>query len=480
MLNLKRWIPWVYQMKAGIFLLNKLRSGLFLDPGLGKTSISLSIIRMLRNLKETKGVLIVAPLRVCHSVWPEEIAKWSNFNSITYTILHEDDKASLHWDQKKDIYLINPEGLGWLHSELLAMAKAGKRIPFNTLWIDESTKFRNPKLETQSGNRTRFGMIVDMLPLFKRRHIMTGTPAPKSLMNLWAQIYILDEGKALGTNFYQFRNKYYTRNQWNKYQYDIKDGAKEKIYAAIQHLVLEMSASDYLDMPPLVNNPIYVDLSDKEITVYKEMERKMFIEIDDQQASASQTAIATMKCHQIANGKIYEDLIEDEPKPANRKIINIHSAKTEALIDLVDELNGKPLLIAYHYKHDLIAIREALGASIPHIGAKVSGAKTKSLVRAWNKGELPVLAGHPTSMAHGLNMQSGGNDLCWFSLTWNLEEYLQFIARIYRQLVQGQVRAHHIIARGTIDEAMMARLCEMAEQQIDLRKALRAYQRGEI
>jgi len=472
-----KWEPHNYQITAISFLLNNPRSGLFLDPGLGKTSTSLSTARILKYIKKTKGVLIIAPLRVCHSVWPEEIQKWSNFKNLTCTILHEDMKTSLHW-KKKDIYLINPEGLEWLHKELLALAKKNKPMPFDTLWIDESTKFKSPKIETKSKRRTRFGLLVNMLPLFKRRHIMTGTPAPKSLQDLWSQIYILDEGKALGSNFYQFRNRYYTRNQYNKYQYDLREGAADKIHKAIAHLVLEMSSKDYLDLPELVFNNINIDLSKKAMKVYKEMEKKFFIQIDNQEASASQTAIAAMKCQQIANGKIYEDLIDDEPKPANRKIINVHKSKQEALIDLVDELNGKPLLIAYHYKHDLEAINEALGYKVPYIGSKVSTKRAKQLVKAWNKGELPILAGHPSSMAHGLNMQDGGNDICWYSLTWNLEEYLQFIARIYRQGVSDQVRVHHLIARKTVDQAMLLRLGQRAEQQQDLRTALKRYRQS--
>jgi len=232
-------------------------------------------------------------------------------------------------------------------------------------------------------------------------------------------------------------------------------------------------------MPPVVYNNIPVILPPEAMVIYKEMEREFFIEINDQEASAKQSATAGMKCHQIANGRVYEDLPDDEGNPTkNRKQILVHSAKVEALANLIDELNGKPILIAYHYKHDLEALRSRLGNDTPHIGSGVSPKETDRLKKRWNRGEIPILLGHPCSMAHGLNMQDGGNDVCWFTLTWNLEHYIQFIARINRQGVIGQVRIHHLIAQGTIDIAMLGRLGERATEQQDLRTALRAYRRA--
>lgn len=467
------WIAHCYQIIALKFLLKNKRSGLFLDPGLGKTSISLAAISYLKP----KGVLLVAPLSVVYSVWPEEIKKWDNFKDITCTILHAETKHTLH--ENHDIYLINPEGLPWLLGELLKLAEGKKPMPFDTLWIDESTKFKSPKVQTKNKTRTRFGTLIDMLPLFKRRHIMTGTPCPKTLMDLWAQIFILDEGEALGASFYQFRNRYYylKNPKYDKYNWTLKDGAAEKIQKAISHLVLDMSAQDYLDLPEVVYNDIRVILSEKDMSTYKEMERELFIEIEGQEATAIQSAIATMKCHQIANGRVYEDIPDGEGKPPanNRKQIKIHTAKLDALADLVDELNGKPVLVAYHYQHDLEAIKARLGRNIPHIGSGVPAKDVKRLVKLWNAGKLPILLGHPCSMAHGLNMQKGGNDVCWFSLTWNLEDYLQFNARVNRQGVVGQVRIHHLVSKGTVDEAMLTRLDQRATQQRDLRKALRAH-----
>lgn len=470
----KIWRPHCYQRTALSFIISNIAAGLFLDPGLGKTSISLRAIKMLKNADKLKSVLMIAPLRVSYSVWPSEITKWSNFNDLTHTILHDKTKNTL-WGPKKDIYLINPEGLKWLHEELLNGLKAGKECPFDTLWVDESTKFK-------SHESARFKYVVDMLPLFKRRVIMTGTPSPKGLLDLWPQIFILDNGKALGNNFHKFQRTYFETNDWNEHAWQIKDFAADTIHELVAPLVLEMRAEDHLDMPELVFNDIYVDLPAKALKHYKEMEKKFFTELDGSEVSAEAAAQASMKCHQIANGAVYEnvpeDLDEDEIKAfmRTRKTIPVHKAKIEAIDDLISELNGKPILVAYNFKHDLEALRKLLGKDVPYIGSGVSPKQSKAIEDDWNAGKIPVLLGHPASMAHGLNLQNAGNDVCWFSETWNLEEYEQLYRRIYRQGVKGnQVRVHHLIARGTVDEAMLLRLGERAAEQLSLRDAIKKY-----
>lgn len=470
-----KWVPHNYQLSALNFIIKKPRSGLFLDPGLGKTSTSLSAIRILIKSGSIKGVLMIAPLRVCYSVWPNEIEKWINFNSLANTILHEDNKDSL-WGSKKDIYLINPEGLPWLFEELLKGLKSGKDCPFDTLWIDESTKFKN-------STSKRFELLCSMLPLFKRRHIMTGTPAPKSLLDLWSQAYILDEGKSLGHNYYHFRNKYFYTNDWDKHTWLIKDFSEEIIYKKISPLVLDMSAEDYLKLPSVSYNEIPVLLPEDDLKNYKKMEQQFFLELDGSISSAEAAAQASGKCHQIANGCVYEDTPEDLTESEkrrfqkHRKVIFVHDQKIQAIKDLKEELNGKPLLIAYHFKHDLEALRKAFGDNIPYIGSGVSATKSKELEKKWNEGKLEILAGHPDSMGHGLNLQASGTDICWFSLTWNLENYIQFNKRIHRQGVKNKVRIHHLISKGTIDEAIMLRLGERSESQIDLREAIRKYRK---
>lgn len=392
----KIWKPHNYQRTAMSFLLSNPCSGLFLDPGLGKTSVSLASIKILKYAEHIKGVLMIAPLRVIYSVWPGEISKWNNFNNLDYTILHDDNKDSI-WGGEKDLYLINPEGLEWLHRELLIGLKSGKKCPFNSLWIDESTKFKSHK-------SNRFKLIKDMIPLFKRRHIMTGTPAPKGLLDLWSQIYILDEGKTLGTNYYKFRRKYFQVDDWNEHNWYLKEGSADEIHKLISPIVLEMSAKDYLDMPDQLFNDINIELPGKIMSAYKQMERKFFIELDNSKVSAESTAQASIKCHQISNGNVYEDipegLNEDEIRKfkRTRKSLFVHKAKLEALKDLTEELNGKPLLVAYHYKHDLQALKKLLGRDTPHIGSGVSPKEAKVIEAKWNAGELPVLLGHPACL----------------------------------------------------------------------------------
>jgi SNF2 family DNA or RNA helicase len=466
--------PWLYQREAIQWIIQNKFSGLFLDPGLGKTSITLAAIRHLKDTKQFHGALIIAPLRVVQLTWPAEMQKWDNFHELTHTTLHKAKGKATLWGPRKDIYLINPEGLPWLYDELLAALRKGRKPPFRALWVDESTKFKSPTAVT------RFKLLKDMLPLFDRRHIMTGTPAPRGLLDLWAQIYLLDEGKALEDSYEHYQNKYFAKD-YGGFSYTIKDGGEKRVHKHIAPLVLEMSAADHLEMPELVFNNIPVKLDDKTQKAYDAMEQEFFIELEQGgEVSAQQSAHASMKCHQIANGKCYVDWPVDEMgnpiREGKREVVHFHKKKIEALKDLVDELAGKPLLVAYCYKHDLLALQEAFGKDVPYIGSGVTLKQAKELEREWNAGNLPIMLGQPASMGHGLNFQQSGNDICWYSLTWNLEHYLQFNARVWRQGVKGKmVRCHHIVAENTVDLAMLTRLGERAAEQNDLRTSLRAY-----
>lgn len=481
------WSPKPYMLTALCELLGSKKVGLFEDPGLGKTAQSLAAIMMLTLAKEMHGVLIIAPKNVCFNTWPREIEKWSNFNKITYTILHSDVdgvKESRLWGPQKNIYLINPGGLKWLYKALHAKVKADKAAgrkltaPFDTRWVDESTLFKNPE-----GSK-RFEIMVNMTPVFKRFVIMTGTPAPKSLLNLWSQIYLLDQGESLGNNYNKFKHKYFYPDGYNQYLWHLKDGAREKIYKKIAHLILDMSADEYLDMPDLIYNQIPIELSKKEMNSYKEMERQYLLVLDDKTASADQACTAGMKCQQIANGKVYEDPPFDRkafPELWNkfkktRKTLFVHKKKAEALEQIVDELNGKPLLVAYWFKHDLATIREVLG-DIPFIGSGTTQAQLNENEREWNLGNIPVMAGMPMSMGHGLNLQEKCNDVFWYSMTWDLELWIQFIDRVWRNGVSGAVRVHIPLCNRTIDRVMMARLLAREEFQTDFRKCLGDYRK---
>lgn len=465
---MKKWVAHIYQLVALCFVLRNPKAGLFLDPGLGKTSITLAAIRILKYLGKTKGVLIVAPLRVCYSVWPGELKKWRHLKNLNATVLHGAGKSTL-WDNH-DIYVINPEGLEWLHAELLEGLKNGKPCPFTMLVLDESTLFKNHK-------STRFQFILDMLPLFVRRIILTGSPTSNSLLSLWAQIFILDEGKALNPNFYHYRNKYFQATDWDKYNFQIKDFCEDQIYEKIDHLVLQMDAGDYLDMPEKLTNPIPLKLPDGAKKLYNRMKQDYAITKEELIASASMAGDRYGKLHQIANGSVYEDIpLGLTPEETNtfkkeRKTIHIHNVKLKCLEEIINELNGKPLLIGYHFKHDLIALKSALGDDLKVI----EGDDTTAIENAWNAGKIKFLA-MQYSGAHGLNLQGGGNDIFEYSLTPNFEYNDQFIRRIYRQGVKGgEVRIHRPYMLGTVDETILQVLEEREETHENCKKALKVW-----
>ena len=477
-----KWVPRFYQVVAMSFMLVNKFGALFLDPGLGKTSTSLSIFRILLQDKSSKGVLIIAPLRVCSLVWPLEITKWDNFSTLSHVFLHGKNKTYDDlFNNPKDVYLLNPAGLPWLYKTLLKGLKVGKKCPFDILIVDESTDFKNPT------SKTRFDLIKDMLSLFKRRYILTGTPSPNSLMDLWAQMYIVDKGESLGTNFYKFRSKYFHQSEDCEFNWVLKKGSAELIQKAISPVCLNMSVGSHLKMPPLIINDIRIKLPKAAMASYKSLENDCFTELDGGGTiTADAAAQAVMKCQQIANGKVYEDidrevLDDEEYKLAlkNRKTYHIHKAKQEALRDLFNELQGKPLLIAYKFKHDLIAIREALG-DIPYIGSGVNEKDTLKILNDWNAGLIPALAGQPSSMGHGLNMQASGNDVCWYSLDHSLELTLQFNARIYRQGVSGSVRIHRLVSAGTVDELILHTLKRKDNTQTKLRDAISEYRKNAL
>ena len=493
----KRWKPRRYQIVAFCFLLMRPFSGLFLDPGLGKTSTTLWVLKVLKFLsKRRRATLLIAPKSVMLLTWPNEIKKWKQFNKLTYCILHGSMKDYSLWNARTDIYLMNPDGLPWLSKALLAGLKEGRRMPFDILWVDESTKFKN-------SSTTRFEIIQDILPLFKRRHIMTGTPAAKSMEDLWAQIYILDRGKSLGDTFHAFRNRHWVslaklmpekerkklaNNDWRRSKYVPKkdQDIKAVISAHISHMILEMSGGDYLDLPPLVYNRVEVELPAVAMKQYKQMERDALTYIEEQQVSTRNALSALIPCWQIANGCVYESVPEDFSREEikkfmkSRKTLKSHNAKVEKLIDLVDELQGKPVLIIYYFKHDLMQIRQALGKNIPAMGGHTKDHEMIKLERDWNAGKIPIMCGQPGRISHGLNLQDVGRDMIFFSLFWSPENRRQTVQRLWRQGVTSRVTIHDIIALGTIDEIMYSRWFSRQKAEMELRKLIKQYNRGTI
>jgi SNF2 family DNA or RNA helicase len=468
-----------YQDECIDFLFSNRCAGTFADPGLGKTAIVLHLLDDLFWQQKSLRVLLIAPLRVIYEVWPKEIEKWE-LGHLTYSILHGKNKKAAA-KEPTNIHLINAENIFWHLDHLPA---------YDTLVIDESSKFKNPTSK-------RFKALKKRLSLFKRRIILTGTPNPNGLMDLWSQIYILDKGASLGRNITAYRNRFfYASNFRNFVEWQPKSRADESVQRLIAPLIDRIDADTHLDLPPLIEHTIEIELSADIADTYNSFEKKLFaklpegtlihhdgsaIECDANVGLVLSSATAAYNvCRQIANGRLYKP-----PEPLSlalpakdREILQLHSLKVEALKELLGELQGKPALVAYHYKHDLAQLLGAFGRKTPVIGGGTTAKETSHIIRAWNAGELPLLLGHPQSIGHGLNLQDGGRDVVWFSLTDNLESYLQFNRRIYRQGASGQTRVHHIVARGTVDVAIMDRLKTKNKNQRFLLDALARYREG--
>ncbi len=388
-----------------------------------------------------------------YKVWPDEIKKWTDFEGLTYAILHDDVKE-YNLEAEADIYLINPEGISWL------FANTKNRPEFDILCIDESTKFKNSTTQ-------RFKSLKPYLPSFKRRWILTGTPVPNGLEDLFGQIYILDLGRSLGKYITHFRTNYFERVGFSVYDWRPRKGAFEEVVEKISPLILQLSAEDYLTMPEIINQNVVVTLPESAGNLYREVEDEFITELQGGMLVAANAAVAGIKCRQIANGAVYASL--DDPE---RKYATIHDEKLDALEDLLEELNGAPCLVLYEFDHDRERILSRLG-NVPTLGSGISGKKLDVLINRFNAGEIPVLLGHPASMGHGLNLQGSCHHVIWFGITWNLEYYDQAIARVYRQGQKSdRVFVYHIVAKDTYDEKVLKTLIAKDRGQQGLLSAL--------
>lgn len=448
------WEPHEYQKKAVKFLVENGSGQLWLDPGLGKTSITLEAFKILKSAGVVKKALILAPLRPAYAVWPEEIKKWDNFNDLSITVLHGPNKDKNLYD-KSDIHVINFEGLQWLSKSLNS-----KPFHYDILIVDEISYLKNTRTE-------RFKSLSPFLDKFKRRFGLTGSPAPNSLMDIFGPQLVIDRGATFGKYITHFRTTYFYQTGYGGYTWTLKTGADQVIHEKLSDKVLRMKAEDYLDMPELLLNRVYVELPKAARSVYKELENKLLIEFENDQVTATNAAVAVGKCQQIANGAIYMDGEERETK-------SIHDEKLNAVEELVEGLHGKPCIIGYHFKHDLTRLKK-LFPNAPHIGSGVSGKDMQTIIDDWNEGKHSVLLAHPQSAGHGLNLQGAGHAVIWFSNTWSLEVYEQFIRRLWRQGQRNNIIVHQIIAKGTIDEAIVAAINDKDKTQQALMNAVRDY-----
>lgn len=458
------WVPHAYQKKAVKFLLEHACAALFLDPGLGKTAITLAAFLMLKKRGLASKALVIAPLQVAHSVWPTQTEVWKDFNGLRVVVLHGPHKDDL-LTEDADLYVINPEGLEWLLQIEKSKTPSGKtrvsldtrrfkKLGFDTLVIDELTKFKNMQAN-------RFKSLKLVIPTFARRWGLTGSPAANGLLGLFGQCYILDEGRALGRYVTHYRQTYFKTVDHAGFVWVPKEGAEELIYERVAPLALRMDADDYLEMPTLIPNNIKLELPDAARRVYDELQDDLLAQVEDRVVTAQTAAVASMKCRQVAAGGIYltPDLEPSLTRLAKtkREWAEVHNVKTEALADLVDELQGQPVLVAYDFGHDLERFKKKFGQHIPVIGGKSDARKTKPLIKAWNNGKLPFLFVHPASAAHGLDgLQHVGQHVAWHTLTWDYELYDQLIRRLRRQGNSApRVTSHHFIMRDTVDEAQM-------------------------
>lgn len=460
----KSWSPLPFMLNAVRWLVSHNEAALFLDPGLRKTSCSLAAFKHLKRRGLARRALVIAPLRVCSLVWPAERAKWLDFAELTMTVLHGKDKERLLSDSS-DIHVINPDGLEWLLDPLNGKVHDArwKFLGYDTLIIDELTQFKNVSSK-------RFKLIKQVLPTFKRRWGLTGSPASNGLIQLFGQCYMLDQGKALGKYVTHFRSKYFDRPVIdNPYLYVIKPGAEEQIHAAVNPLALRMAAEDYIQMPEVTETVIKVDLPDSAREFYDQMEDELIAILDEKVFVAANAGVALGKCRQVAAGAIYGE---------DRSWSELHTAKLDALEELVESLQGQQLLVAYEFQHDLERIQQRFG-DIPYIGGGISPTRSKEIVDQWNRGEIKLLLAHPQAAGHGLNMQaSGARHVCWLTPTWDFETYDQLNRRLRRGgSMAKRVFIHKIVARGTVDEVVVGSLRRKERGQSALFKALVARRR---
>lgn len=448
-----RFKPHDYQRYAIEFIENHPMAAILLDMGMGKTAITLMAVEYLMyEMFVIYKVLVVCPLRVTRT-WKDEMEKWEQLRGTRYSVVTgtaAQRKKALAADA--DIYIINRENVPWL------VDKSGVPFSFDMVVIDELSSFKNHQT-------ARHKSMMKVRPFIKRIVGLTGTPASQGLMDLFAEFKVLDMGERLGRFIGQYRLNYFKPDKVNGpivYSYKLLPGAEERIYEKIQDITISMKAVDFLDMPELISNeyPVYLDAG--EIQKYEELKKDLILSTPEHEVTAANAASLVNKLSQMANGAVYTD---------DKKVITFHDKKLDALEDVIESANGKPLLVAYWFKHDYTRIIERL----QKIGVDYMKIDTEESITKWNNGEIPVALIHPASAGHGLNLQQGGNTMVWFGITWSLELYQQCVCRLYRQ---GQnertVTIIHLISKGTIDEKIMKALSEKDNTQSSLIDAVKA------
>ena len=448
-----KYVPHDYQRYVTNYIETHPACAVLLDMGLGKTSITLTaLLDLLFDTFEAHRILVIAPLRVARDTWPAEIEKWDHLKLLTYSVAVGSEKDRIAaLKRPADIYIINRENVQWL------VEQSGIPFDFDTVIVDELSSFK-------SHQSKRFKALMRVRPRIKRIVGLTGTPSANGLMDLWAEFKILDMGERLGRFIGMYRNNYFTPDKRNGqiiYSYKLLPGADKAIYKRISDITISMKAADHLKMPELVMNNCVVELSDDERERYEELRATLVLQLPEKEITVANAAALTGKLLQMANGAIYDD---------DKQQIRIHDRKLDALEDLIEGANGKPVLVAYWFKHDLDRITERLRS----LGVKYARIDKEDAIRRWNAKQIQVGLIHPASAGHGLNLQSGGSTLVWFGLTWSLELYVQTNARLWRQgQVSRSVVIMHIVTKGTVDERILKALESKEVTQESLMNAVK-------
>jgi len=443
-----KYAPHDYQAYATKFILDHPTAAVLLDMGLGKSVITLTAIEELcLNRFEYGRVLVIAPLRVARDTWPSEIQKWDHLRELRYSVVigsEAERRAALR--KPAHVYIINRENVQWLVEHCI--------WDFDMIVIDELSSFK-------SWQAKRFKSLLKVRPQVQRIIGLTGTPSSNGLMDLWAEFRILDMGKRLGRFITHYRDEFFLPDKRNAHQifsYKPKPGAEQEIYQRISDITISMKAADHLKMPECISNEVRVSLSEEERRIYEQFKKELVLELDGGEIDAGSAGALSGKLCQMANGAVYAD---------EAAVLPIHERKLDALEDLIEGANGKPVLVAYWYKHDLQRIQKRI---------KVREIQTSRDITDWNAGKIPVAVIHPASAGHGLNLQAGGSTMIWFGLTWSLELYMQANARLWRQGQKAKtVVIHHIITEGTIDEQIMRALRKKEKTQAALIEAVKAH-----
>ena len=449
-----RYRPHDYQTYATRFIEEQPVAALILGMGLGKSVITLTAIEhLMHDSFEVRKVLVIAPLRVAVSTWPDEIRKWDHLSSLTFSVAvgtRGERIAALR--HNTDITIINRENIQWLVEE------SGVPFDYDMVVIDELSSFKNHRTK-------RFRSLMKARPKVKRIIGLTGTPAPNGLMDLWAEFRLLDGGKRLGRFIGQYRERWFLpdkRNQMVVFSYKPKDGAEDEIYSTIADITVSMKAMDRIRMPELIETEMKVSMSGSERKAYDSMKKDLVLSLPDGAVTASNAASLSGKLMQLSSGAVYTD---------EESFTEIHRRKLDALEDAIESMNGKPLLIAYWFRHE----RTRISGLLTNLGIPWKEISDEASIREWNEGKLQAAIIHPVSAGHGLNLQSGGSTLLWFTVPWSLELYQQTVARLWRQGQKEETTVViHLITAGTIDERVLTALRRKDQTQEALLEAVKA------